>query len=427
MSRVVLIPLAALAIAGCPAVSQPPQEAVVRSQAGVKVSVPKAASATPVSTVSLTPGLPSARPSAGNPFNGGGFIDQSPSPSASTSASAVPTAVPSAKGSFDPTATGVVVTYAGTGAVGAGNGTGLAASFNTPEGLAVDTAGMVYVSEYAAHRLRQISLKREVTTLAGSGASGYNDGAPAMARFNNPLGLAVDGAGTTLEVADYYNNRIRQLTKDAASGAWMVDTLAGSSAGGLADGKGTAAQLWYPTAMTFDADGNGYVADSYNNCVRKITPAGLVTTLPPKDLQHPGGIAIDGKGRLFVADTGNHRIVKLELNGATWQQSVVAGTGAAGYVDKTGLQSQFSEPRGLAIAQDGTLYVADSNNHCIRKLVTDERGLVTVSTLAGTNTPGYVDGAPSQARFNTPMALALDAKGRLYVADAKNHAIRRIQ
>lgn len=423
MSRAVLIPLVALAIAGCPAVSQPPPEGVVRTQAGVKVSLPKSASA------SLTPGTPSARPSAGNPFNGGGSTDQSPSPTTSTSpgASAAPTAVPSARGSFDPAATGVVVTYAGTGSVGNANGTGLAASFNTPEGVAVDTAGLVYVSEYAAHRLRRIGLKREVTTLAGSGTSGYTDGAPDSARFNNPLGLAVDGTGTTVAVADYYNNRLRRLTKDAATGAWAVDTLAGSSAGGLADGKGEAAQLWYPTATAMDADGNVYVADSYNNRVRKVTPAGVVTTLAPKDLVHPGGLAVDAQGRVYVADTGNHRIVKLELNGTTWQLTVVAGTGAAGYVDKTGAQSQFSEPRGLAIGQDGAVYVADSNNHCIRKLVTDERGLVTVSTFAGTDTPGYVDGPPSQARFNTPMALAMDTKGRLYVADAKNHAIRRIQ
>ncbi|MFM8981627.1 MAG: hypothetical protein ACKOLA_01735, partial [Spartobacteria bacterium] len=180
----------------------------------------------------------------------------------------------------------VVTTLAGSGYWAFGNGQGSAASFNSPRGLAVDNDGNVYVGDSYNHLIRRIDADGNVTTLAGSGfkgqngAGGFQDGAAASARFDNPRGLAVYGNGTVY-VVDHINNRIRQITKSGSGNAstWQVTTLAGSGSFAFRDGQGTAASFAWPTAVAVDGSGTLYVGDNNNNRIRKITAAGNVTTL----------------------------------------------------------------------------------------------------------------------------------------------------
>jgi sugar lactone lactonase YvrE len=327
---------------------------------------------------------------------------------------------------------------------GDADGTGTAAAFNAPRGVAVDGAGVVYVSEFAGHRLRAISPDRAVTLLAGGAQSGSANGTPTRARFNNPMGLSVDARGLTLAVADYYNNRVRRLTR-SLGGAWTVSTMTSRDDSDQSERPGQSAELWYPTAVAVDRWGRVLVADSYNDRVRVLEAGGDITTLTAGALLGPGGIAVDAKGVVYIADTRHHRICKLTppspapesspdpVGAATppplnhvWTLSVVAGSGATGRVDGAGATARFNEPRGLAVDKAGAIYVADAGNHCIRKIVTGASGLATVSTVAG-GSRGYVDGPLTRARFDTPTAVAIDAQGRVYVADTENHAIRRIQ
>lgn len=424
--------LAVGAMAGCP--GAPPaieREAVIR------------ASLAPAAAVSRGPGTGTA--GAGQPTT------PTTSTTPARSAAPLPVVRPStggaltAKGSFDPDAKGVVGTYAGAGVAGDADGAGLAAAFNEPRGVAVDGAGVVYVSEFAGHRLRAISLDRAVTLLAGAAQSGSANGAPARARFNNPMGLSVDARGLTLAVADYYNNRVRRLTRPLG-GAWTVTTMTSRDDSDQSERPGQSAELWYPTAVAVDRWGRVLVADSYNDRVRVLEAGGDITTLTAGALLGPGGIAVDASGAVYIADTRHHRICKLTppspspgtsspdpASAATpppldraWTLSVIAGSGATGRVDGAGATARFSEPRGLAVDKAGAVYVADAGNHCIRKIVTGASGLATVSTVAG-GSAGYVDGPLARARFDTPTAVAIDAQGRVYVADTENHVIRRIQ
>ncbi|MGT2428300.1 NHL repeat-containing protein [Cupriavidus basilensis] len=267
---------------------------------------------------------------------------------------------------------GVVTTLAGSGATGSADGTGSAASFNTPVGVAVDGNGNVYVAETVGNVVRKISPAGVVTTLAGSSASGYADGTGAAASFNIPAGLAVDANGN-LYVADSRNHTIRKI-----SPAGVVTTLAGSTTSGSADGTGSAASFKNPGAVALDAAGNVYVADMGNHMIRKITPAGAVTTL--------------------------------------------AGSTASGYVDGTGSAASFNGPYGIAVDAIGHVYVADTFNNAIRRI--SPAGVVI--TLAGSLTSGQADGTGSAASFKNPTGVAVDAGGSVYVSDANNNLIRKI-
>ncbi|MFZ6644917.1 gluconolaconase [Undibacterium sp. TJN25] len=211
-----------------------------------------------------------------------------------------------------------------------------------------------------------------VTTFAGDGGIGYADGAARNARFADPFGLAVDLVGN-LYVADAGdNNRIRKITPDGT-----VTTLAGS-AEGMANGQGAAASFNTPSGLAIDGAGNLYVADTGNNAIRKISAQGMVTTL--------------------------------------------AGDGKAGYRDGPAAQAQFNGPIGVAVDGKGNVYVADTYNDRLRLITADGQ----VKTLAGGDAPGYQDGPAMAALFDTPCAVAVDSKGRIYIADTKNNAIRML-
>jgi sugar lactone lactonase YvrE len=291
-------------------------------------------------------------------------------------------------------AIGQVSVLAGTsGTAGATDGTGSAARFNQPGGLALLASGALIVADTANATLRSINTSTgAVTTLAGAaGTRGNADGTGTAATFSAPMGMAVDASGT-LSVADAMNDTIRQVTA-----AGVVTTFAGSAGvTGFADGTGTAARFNFPTGAVFDPSGNLFVSDTTNNTIRKITPAGVVTTFAGVEnvagmddgkgsgalFDHPGGLAADGAGNLYLADTGNSTIRRISPDGVV---STIAGLPTiAGLEDGTGNNALFNHPQALTLDASGNLYVADTGNGSIRKI--DNSGIVTTITLSPAST-----------------------------------------
>jgi sugar lactone lactonase YvrE len=325
----------------------------------------------------------------------------------------------------------VVTTLAGlAGSAGSTNGTGSAARFAGPAGLAVDAAGTVYVADTNNHRIRQVTALGVVTTLAGGGFPGGFDGTGTSARFNTPQDIAIDSAGV-LYVADTFSDTIRKIAPGG-----VVTTLAGFYGSvGAVDGAGSNARFSFPAAVAADASGNIYVADRTNQTIRKVTRSGTVTTLAglatmigntdgtgsAARFSAPQGVAVDAAGTLYVADTNNHTIRTITPEGVV---STLAGSpGSSGSLDGVGSAARFTGPRGVAVDSTGVVYVADTNNHTIRKITAG--GVVT--TLAGlAGSQGNTDGTGNAARFNAPSGLVVDGAGNLYVADGNNHTIRKI-
>jgi hypothetical protein len=290
---------------------------------------------------------------------------------------------------------------------GTNDGTGTAARFNQPEGVAVDNAGNVYVADRASHTIRLITPGGVVTTLAGTGGlSGANNGTGSAARFNGPTGLAVDGTGN-IYVADSGNNSIRKVTP-----AGVVTTLAGG--------------FDRPYGVAVDSATNVYVSDWFNDTIRKVTPAGLVTTLAglvgvsgtndgtgtAARFNSPQGLAVDSATNVYVGDSGNYTIRKITPAGVV---TTVAGTGGQyGTNDATGSAARFRWPNGVAVDSLGNIFVVDQEINTIRKIT--PAGVVT--TLAGrAYFVGRADGIGSAARFWSPSGLALDSAGNIYVGD----------
>jgi len=316
------------------------------------------------------------------------------------------------------TSTGTVTTLAGTaGTEGSTNGTGAAARFNEPFGIAVDSAGDLFVVDASNNAVRKVTAAGVVTTLAGGGAPGTADGTGTAARLDEPRGICIDTNGT-LYVADYDNHLIRRITP-----AGVVTTLAGQAdAPGSADGVGTAASFRGPMGIAVDATGVVYVADSGNRSIRRIAANGTVTTLSLSGgrLSEPRGVVLTAAGTLLVADYGSHSIRSITSSGAI---STLAGSAdSPGTTDGTTAASRFHYPSGLAMTSAGTVYVADTENDTIRSINGSE-----VTTLAGL--AGRVltaDGLGAEARFDAPFATAADSNGVVYVADSTAHVIRKI-
>jgi len=320
---------------------------------------------------------------------------------------------------------GTVSTLAGS-TQGFSDGAGSSAKFFRPAGVAVDSAGTVYVADTNNHRIRKVLSNGTVSTLAGSGVAGFADGVGAAAQFSSPNGVIVNSAGTVY-VADTFNHRIRKILPDGT-----VSTLAGSGTAGFADGAGATAKFKYPEGVAVDSAGTVYVADTQNHRIRKILPDGTVSTLAGSGtvgfadgpgaiarFWSPMGVAVDSAGTVYVGDQGNHRIRKILPDGTV---STLAGSGTAGFADGPGAIARFWSPMGVAVDSAGTVYVADTNNNRIRKILPDG----TVSTLAGSGTAGIADGAGATAQFDNPKGVAADSAGTVYVADYFNHRIRKI-
>lgn len=267
----------------------------------------------------------------------------------------------------------------------------------------------------------------KVTIFAGNGSPGSANGTGTFANFNNPYNAAIDN-NKNLFIADYYNNLIRKITTPGA----VVTTFAGNGSSGWADGTGTSASFNRPGGVTCDALGNVYVGDQDNNLIRKITPGGVVTTYAGNgsigsangpsssaSFSSPAGVVLDKAGDLFVADRNNNVIRKITPAGMV---STFAGSGIIGAINGTGTAARFSNPTGLAIDAADNIYVADQNNNLIRKIT--PAGEVT--TYAGTGVQGTNDGPANAATFTRPFSLCVDISGDLYVGDEFDHLVRRI-
>jgi sugar lactone lactonase YvrE len=296
--------------------------------------------------------------------------------------------------------------------------------------------------------------------VAGSGFYGFKDSPISYeASFANPVSVAVDTYGYTY-VADANNNAIRKIDPDGG-----VTTLAGGGGAGSADGTGAAAKFNYPTGVATDKDANVYVTDFGNNSIRKITPAGVVTTITKTGLNLPYGLAVDANYNIIVADTYNHRIKKVTQSGVV---TVIAGNGFTGLVDGAGVAASFNLPYAVTLDNAGNIYVADRNHNAIRKItttgivstvvkntnlskptgitidslgvlyVTNEIGFISKVTTTGISTVfagadslhndgvTYEEGVDTAARYGANCGIGYDVSGNLIVADGQNFQVRRI-
>lgn len=336
------------------------------------------------------------------------------------------------RGAADEATNWAVTTFAGQSTVTGGeDGMAGNARFNGPRGIGMDASGQVFVADTFNHTIRKISPGGAVTTLAGvPGTPGFADGNGAGALFNSPAGLAVDRAGN-LFVADMLNHTIRKITLDGT-----VSTFAGSAGNaGSADGVGSAARFQEPVGIAVDGSGNVYVADSGNSVIRKISSSGSVTTLAGTAgesgnddgqgalarFDGPYGLALDSFGNIYVADTFNHTIRKVTPAG---EVSTFAGTaGQSGTADGLSISARFSGPSAVTVDPSGSVYVTETANHEIRLI--SSVGLV--STVAGSpGNDGSSDGVGTTSRFNAPYGIAFGPAGNIFVSDTVNNTVRKL-
>ncbi len=325
----------------------------------------------------------------------------------------------------------LVTTLAGSaGQSGSTDATGSAARFKGPFGVATDTAGNIYVADFYSCIIRKITPAGVVSTLAGQADSCDEvDGTGSAARFNRPMFIVADTSGN-LYVTDVSGNTIRKITP-----AGVVTTLAGSAGqSGSTDGNGTAARFSGPRGIALDASSNIYVVDDRNYTIRKIDALGNVTTLAgavgqsgstdgtggAARFNRPEGVATDAMGNVYVADYANSTIRKITPAGVV--TTLAGAAGQRGSTDGTGTDARFGIPAGIAVDADGNVYATDILNHTIRKITPE--GVVT--TLAGAGGQrGSTNGAGAKARFNGPYGLAIDPDGNMYAADSYNYTIRK--
>jgi hypothetical protein len=315
------------------------------------------------------------------------------------------------------------------GVPGTADGTGSAARFTSPSEVAVDSANNRYVADTGNHTIRKITPAGVVSTFAGSpGVPGSADGTGGAARFSSPIGVSLDGAGN-LYVGDADNNTIRKITPTAA-----VTTLAGKAGEvGSADGTGSNARFNDPRGVAVNAAGNVYVADTFNNTIRKITPAGVVSTLAglagatgsadgtgsAARFNRPQGVAVDAASNVFVTDTSNDTIRRITPAGVV--TTVAGSAGVGGNADGSVFAARFFAPIGIGVSSSGDIYLADTVNDTIRKI----SAVGLVNTLGGVPlVAGSADGTGANAQFTSPQGLGLDSAGNVFIGDTGNNTIR---
>ncbi len=318
-----------------------------------------------------------------------------------------------------------VTTVAGSGSVGSNNGTGSTASFNDPRGMAFDILGNLYVADAANHKIRKVTPKGVVTTFAGSGIKGATNGLETTASFSSPNAITTDVVGN-FYVADMGNQKIRKITPNGE-----VTTFAGSGTEGAVDGPAHLASFNHPHGSIFDSLGNLYVVDYANHKIRKITPDGVVTTFVGGDesganngqghkasFASPRGITIDASDNVYVADSGNHMIRKITPRGMV---TTFAGSGSQDDTDGVGTSASFNSPIGVAIDKTGNLIIADKDNNKVRQITPE--GIVT--TIAGSGERSSLDGPGATATFYGISKVAVNNANEIYVSTL-GHKIRKI-
>lgn len=320
---------------------------------------------------------------------------------------------------------GQVTTFAGQANVtGSTDGRGSAASFNSPYGLTTDLSGNIYVADQGNQLIRRINPAGVVTSLAGqAGAHGALNGQGSTASFNDPSGLGADASGT-IYIADLNNNEIRKV-----NAAGVVTTLK------CHDGTSNPAIVYSPGGLATDASGNVYVSEINSGIILKIDQSGLVTTLAGHagaggavngtggvaSFYFPFGLAAEASGNVYVADTYNQLIRRISPAGVVTTLAGQAGVMGAGNGD--GASASFNYPTGVSVDAAGNVFVADAGNNLIRKI--SPEGMVT--TVAGTaGVSGSADGSVTTALFSSPSGTAVDGSGNLYIADQGNNLIRKI-
>ncbi|MEP5365674.1 MAG: T9SS type A sorting domain-containing protein [Reichenbachiella sp.] len=319
-----------------------------------------------------------------------------------------------------------VSTLAGSTTSGMADGTGTDAQFNQPAGIARGNSGNIYVAEWTNHTIRKVTPEGVVTTLAGShGTAGFADGTGTAARFNTPAGIAVD-ASENVYVTEFSGHRIRKITSEG-----VVTTIAGNGTGGFADDTGTAAQFNGPIGITIDESGNLYVGDFNNHRIRKITAEGVVTTLAGSGIagfadgtgaaaqfSSPTGVVVDASGNLYMGEFSGHRIRKITAEGVV---TTLAGSGISGFADGTGTAAQFNSPFSITLDQSDNVLVG-GNGFRLRKI--SPAGVV--STVVGNGSSGSVNGTLSEARLGQIWGVAIDDQGKIFLGGHTNHTIRTV-
>ena len=334
---------------------------------------------------------------------------------------------------------GIITTFAGSGSpnsynFGGDGGPATQASLSDPAGLAVDRAGNVYIADGLNNRVRKVDTAGTITSVAGNGQSQFSgDGGPATsAGLAQPTGLAFDADGN-LYIADTGNQRVRMVD----AGGTITTIAGGGGQGCLQQGSAIGDVFMLPRQLVIDGKGNVLVADQWCNAVRKITQDGTISTVAGSlqgfsgdggpaisaSLYFPWGVALDSNGNVYIGDTLNQRIRKVDAGGII---TTFAGSGLTNFSGDGGLATSagLDYPYAVALDQAGNLYVADSNNNRVRKVT----GAGTISTFAGTGTAGYSgDGGPAtQAELDSPEGVAVDSAGNVYIADQNNQSVRRV-
>ena len=320
--------------------------------------------------------------------------------------------------------TGAVTTFAGSASNGYSDGLGTAALFSSPAGIASDASGNLYVSDSFNNRIRKVAPDGTVTTVAGNGNAGYVDSDAANAEFYGPQGLTVDAQGNIF-VADLGNNVIREITT-----AGVVKTVAGIGTAGYANGNALkTAQFRSPMAVAVDQSGNIFVADRDNNMIRKITAAGVVSTVAGTktpgyvngkvdsaagtyaSFRDPSGLVVDAQGNIYVADLGNSAIRK--ITSASVVTTIAGGPGQTSLV---------GSPIGISMDSQGNFFITDESGRIIE--LTSAKVLYNLAGSA--NVTGFANGSGTAAKFNTPLGICVTPSGNIFVADFNNNSIRKV-
>jgi hypothetical protein len=328
---------------------------------------------------------------------------------------------------------GTIITAAGNGTAGYGGdgGAALAASLNNPFDVVLDAVGNIFIADTGNNRIRKVTHNGIITTVAGNGVPAYaGDGGTATnACLHSPEGVALDSAGN-LYIADEDNQRIRKVDVKGT-----ITTVAGNGIGGYSGdgGAATNARLFYPKNVILDAHGNLFIADGFNNRIRKVNAQGVITTVAGQGLMDNGSatnanfcgvysVAVDATGGLYIADYGNSRIREVKNN----LVFTVAGNGSEGHTGDGGAATNAAlyQPSDVTLDRYGNMYIADLQNDCIRKV--DTNGIIT--TVAGTGSVGYAgdNGPATNATLDEPFGVATDAYGNLFISDRDNNCVRQV-
>ncbi|MGD0784340.1 MAG: Ig-like domain repeat protein [Sedimentisphaerales bacterium] len=340
------------------------------------------------------------------------------------------------------TPTSIITTVAGNGTSGYGGDNGLATSaeLNNPSPVAVDASGHLFIADEGNNRVRKIDLSTGViTTVAGNGTYGYSgDGGQAsMASLAIPVGVAVD-TSNNMFIADYGNHRVRKVDLSTA----IITTIAGNGTWGFSGdgGQATLAKLSNPTGIAMDAQGNLFIADEGNNRIREVNlSTGVISTVAGNgtqgysgdngpataaSLNGPSGVAVDASGNLLIADFGDNRIRKVNLS--TGVISTVAGNGTQGYSGDNGpaTAASLNGPSGVAVDASGNILIADWGDNRIREV---NHSTSVITTVAGGGVGGLGDGGPANsAQLNSPVGVAFDTSGNLFIGDQGNNRVRQV-